>query len=695
MRVIDELRRRIAPTIAEEDADPLRWRERVLFALLAMSLVLGVITAVPSVWLAWRDGLYWTLVVDVVALTLVATLTLHPRLPFAWRAGGLIAACYGVGVFFLVTVGLVSQIYLMAVPILAALLLGLRAGTAALILVSVTLGVVGFYSAADLPMGKYEGSPHIKWWLISINFLFVDATLTFSVAVLLRRLERSLQREQAQLAERERLTRAVEESSEGIVICDDRGRVEYANRAGALLTGGAKVVRLGEINTTSEHRIADALQRGVAWRGTLHADVVQGASREIDVAITPLSGGEDGTRRVVAVLRDITHERAMEERLRQGEKLEALGTLAGGISHDFNNIIASILAVAELERSEAARDSDTAAMDHIIVACQRARDIVRKMMVFSRQDVRKRRPVRLAKVLEEALPLLRASIPTTIAFESSITATGYAEVDPAEIHQILMNLATNAAQAMPNGGTLSFALMDLLADVDTTHEWPTVVEGERYLMFEVADTGVGIPPEHLERIFDPFFTTKHPSEGTGLGLASVHGIVRSLGGEITVTSVVGSGTTFRILLPAIHHEEASAPSGAEPLSAAVGPASARRVLVVDDEPLIVQVHERILSRAGYHVTVAHEGLEAQRLLEDSTFRVDLLVTDLSMPGASGLDIIRTARVRHPGVKVILSSGFGSAAPSEALDAARPDAFLQKPYDLSMLLRTVERLLATG
>lgn len=695
MRVMDELRRRIAPTSAEEDADPLRWRERVLFALLAMSLVLGVLTAVPSMWLAWRDGLHGTLVVDTVVLALVAVLTLHRRLSFAWRAGGLIAACYAVGLYFLVTVGLVSQLYLMAVPILAALLLGLRAGIVALVLVSATLGVVGYFSAADLPMGRYEDSPLIKWWLISLNFLFVDATLTISVAVLLRRLERSLTREQATVAERERLTRAVEESSEGILICREDGAVEYANRAGTLLTHGAKVLQLQTVHSTSEHRVADALERGVAWRGTLRTNGVHGASRELDVAITPLSGGADGNRRIVAVLRDITHERAMEERLRQGEKLEALGTMAGGIAHDFNNIIAAILAVAELERSDAVRGADTAAMDHIIVACQRARDIVRKMMVFSRQDQRKRGPERLAKVLNEALPLLRASIPTTVKFEAEVTAIGFAEVDPAEIHQILMNLATNAAQAMPTGGTLSFALMDLVADADTKREWPSVIEGEPYLMLEVADTGHGISAEHIERIFDPFFTTKHPTQGTGLGLASVHGVVRSLAGEITVTSVVGSGTTFRILIPAVAHEDVSAPSGAEPLSIVASAPAARRVLVVDDEPLIVQVHERILSRAGYHVTVAHDGLQAQRLLEDSAFEVDLLVTDLSMPGASGLDIIRTARVRHPGVKVILSSGFGSAAPSEALDAARPDAFLQKPYDLAMLLRTVERLLTAG
>ncbi len=180
MSLIDNLRRRIAPTVEEEDSDPLAWRERVLFTILAVVLALGAFTAVPSMWLAWRDGQIGTVVVDVGALAVAVVLTFHPRIAFLWRAGGLIAVCYLVGVWFLLKIGLVSQLYLMAVPILSALLLGLRPAIFALALNTATLGTVGYLASADLPMGKLQSNPLVNWMLISLNFLFVDAVLTIS-----------------------------------------------------------------------------------------------------------------------------------------------------------------------------------------------------------------------------------------------------------------------------------------------------------------------------------------------------------------------------------------------------------------------------------------------------------------------------------------------------------------------------------
>ncbi len=689
MERLQQLRRRIAPTVAEEDADPLSWRERVLFVLLAMSLILGTVSGVPSMLIAYRDGLHLTVAVDLTALAACWVLTLHPRIPFAWRAGLFVGIAFGVGVYFLFVVGLVSQIYLMAVPILTALLLGLRPALWALLLVTSTLGFVGYFAAADLPMGRLEDAPRLKFALVALNFLFVDATLTISVAVLMRRLERSLARERRSVASHDRLATAVAQAVEGIVLCDAGGRVDYANAAATRLLNGAEHLRFDEAVPNGDGALDEALRRGLPWRGSLSIPQGEEPPRECELTVSPLAAGGEGRQEFVAILRDVTHERRLEERLRRGEKLEALGTLSGGIAHDFNNIIGSILAVAEVERLTAS-GAQAEALERIAMACRRARDIVRQMMAFSRQEVRSRRPQRLSAVVAETLPLLRASIPATIAFETALSAQQKVDVDAAEVHQILLNLGTNAAQAMAgrDSGTLVVTVRDILAGEDTRRLWPSAHPGEAYVELSVRDTGVGIPRRHLERIFDPFFTTKQPSEGTGLGLASVHGIVRSLGGEIQVESVEGEGTAFRILLPASDEESASAPRPVHGDAMTRERRKGLRALVVDDEPVLRHTLTLVLQRAGFDVRAAEDAGTALDILRGDGPPVELLLTDLSLPGGSGLAIIRAARERSAATRCVLISGYSHEA-GEADASVTPDAFLQKPFEIAALLATVD------
>ncbi|HRN52396.1 MAG TPA: ATP-binding protein [Gemmatimonadaceae bacterium] len=692
MDLLQQLRRRIAPTIEEEDADPLSWRERVLFALLAMSSILGTVSGVPSMLLAYRDGMHVTIVVDLIALAACWVLTLHPRIPFRWRAGLFLGIAFAVGVYFLLAVGLVSQIYLMAVPILAALLLGLRPAIWALLLVSAALGFVGYFFAADLPMGRLSDAPRLKFALIALNFLFVDAVLTISVAVLMRRLERSLARERRSTRSRDRLAAAVAQAVEGIVLCDRDGRVAYANAAARNLLGGADRLRVDAAEPNGHGSLLEAMQRAAPWRGTFRIPDAEGAPHECELTVSPLLSDAGEAQEFVAISRDVTHERRLEERLRRSEKLEALGTLSGGIAHDFNNIIGSILAVAEVERLSASGAQDEA-LERIAMACRRARDIVRQMMAFSRQEVRSRRPQRLSAVVSETVPLLRASIPATIAFETTLDSQQKVDVDAAEVHQILLNLGTNAAQAMAahESGTLYITVRDIVAGDATRRIWPSAHPGEAYVELRVRDTGSGIPRRHIDRIFDPFFTTKQPNEGTGLGLASVHGIVRSLGGEIQVESTEGKGTEFRILLPATAHEATSAPV---PLRG--GPVARERwkgakALVVDDEPVLRHTLTLVLQRAGFDVRAAEDAGTALDILRGDGPPVELLLTDLSLPGGSGLAIIRAARERSAQTRCVLISGYSHEA-SEADASVQPDAFLQKPFEIAVLLETVAQVL---
>jgi PAS domain S-box-containing protein len=700
VKLLSELRRRVLPTLEEEESDPLDWRERVLFTILAVVLLLGVMTAVPSIALLLRDGMYGTIAIDLAALTAAAILTFHRGIPFTWRAGALITICYALGVWFLFTVGFVSQLYLMAVPVLAALLLGLRPALWALGIVAMSLGLGGFLLDANLAVGRLDGNPLSKWALVTLNFLFVDAVLTVSVAVLLQRLERSLTAEQESAVSFARLARAVEQSHEVILISDASGEIVYANRVAQEFTGAQgdassprqlTALRAADGEPDS---LASALRDAQEWRGTVLQRTPDGKERLLESVVAPLRGEDGQVLNFVAVLRDVTHERDMEARLRQGQKLEAIGTLTGGIAHDFNNIVASILGVAELTKTEPTQEGVTAGLDQIIVACDRARDIVRQMMAFSRHSALEREPLVLAMVVEEALPLLRASIPSTIAFRTTLEARGHALVQRSDVHQILMNLASNGAHAMnaQGTGTLEFRLTSIRADASLVTDVPRLREGERYLKLEVADTGHGIPEEHLDRLFDPFFTTKSQSEGTGLGLASVHGIVRALEGGIGVRSEVGRGTTFSVYIPELatvtaEHliEAASAPTPSLP-------ASSGRLLLVDDEPLLLEVQAIVLRRAGYEVTATRDSAEARTLLTEDPFRFDLIITDLSMPRVSGLDLIRVAHAIRPDARVILASGFSDAARQEELAAAGVSAFLQKPYTQAELLRLVQRVM---
>jgi two-component system, cell cycle sensor histidine kinase and response regulator CckA len=366
----------------------------------------------------------------------------------------------------------------------------------------------------------------------------------------------------------------------------------------------------------------------------------------------------------------------MESRLRQGEKLEAIGTLAGGIAHDFNNILGSILAVAEQARPDAAGTALSASLDHIVAACGRAKDIVRQMLAFSHQTTPERRTMALRGLIEETMPLLRAALPATIDIRCDAAAPGSVTVNPAEVHQVLMNLSLNAYHAMADrpSGRLTIVLNRVVADEPLCASHPRLSYGTAYLCLAVSDTGRGIPPEHLERIFDPFFTTKAPGEGTGLGLASVHGIVTSLSGEISVYTEVGHGTTFRIYLPEVQSLEAV------PLRPEPDPAPGHGcVLLVDDEPLLLDVTTLFLAKLGYEVVPARDGESGWQLFEADPGAFDILMTDLTMPGLSGADLIRRVRARRPELPVVLSSGFGDSLRAGELASLSLGAYLQKPY----------------
>jgi two-component system NtrC family sensor kinase len=378
-----------------------------------------------------------------------------------------------------------------------------------------------------------------------------------------------------------------------------------------------------------------------------------------------------------------------QAQLVQSEKLRAIGTLAGGIAHDFNNILGAILGFGELALEDVPADSRTARnMRQVVKAGERAKDLVRQILAFSRQSDPQRVNVRLSAIVDETLKLLRATIPATIQIKTRIDATTDTVVaDPTQLHQVLMNLGTNASHAMrAKGGTLTVTLDDFSVPAAGQPATPHLKPGP-YLRLTVADTGHGMEHAVLERIFEPFFTTKPVGEGTGLGLSVVHGIIENHGGEITVSSARGVGTTFRILLPRAEANAAAAVANDEPIHG-----SRERILLVDDEEPLVNMMQQKLTRLGYEVIAHHDSVEALKAFQAAPQRFDLIITDQTMPHLTGADLAReVVRVRAT-TPIILCSGSGHAlVKADNLRPAIRECVL-KPVNFAELSRSIRRVL---
>jgi len=382
-------------------------------------------------------------------------------------------------------------------------------------------------------------------------------------------------------------------------------------------------------------------------------------------------------------------KKKLKARLSQAQKMEAIGTLAGGIAHDFNNILAAIIGYAELAILEVP-DGSKVKQDlmEIFKAGNRAKDLVQQILTFSRQSDMEKKPVRVSRIVKEALKFLRASLPTTIEIRENIEKDiGTIEADPTQIHQILMNLCTNAHHAMrEEGGILEVTLTNVDMDAYTIRQYPDISSGP-YVRLSVSDTGHGITPDVKERIFDPYFTTKGVGEGTGLGLAVVHGIVKDHAGAITVYSETGKGTTFHIFLPVIEKAE-------EPKKETMGPLPTghERILFIDDDPGLVEIGREILGKLGYDVVVKTSSIEALELFREQPDKFDLVITDMTMPNMTGDRLAAELMKIRPDIPTILCSGFSEKMSNEKADALGIKNFLMKPIVMKDLAKTIRKVL---
>ena len=365
--------------------------------------------------------------------------------------------------------------------------------------------------------------------------------------------------------------------------------------------------------------------------------------------------------------------------------MEAIGTLAGGIAHDFNNILSAVIGYTEIALQDAAADGAVSeSLRNVLLAGERARELVKQILAFSRQGISERKPIRPRSMLREALKLLRATLPTTIAIVEEAHSEATVMADPTQLHQVIMNLCTNAAQAMrEQGGTLTVGLVETELDDAFVRTHPSLTPGT-YLKLSVSDTGCGIAADLRERIFYPFFTTKPQGEGTGLGLAVVDGVVREHGGVITVASQLGQGTRFDVYLPVVDARDESMRQVEHALER-----GDERILVVDDEPFQVDLVARLLSSLGYAVTTAAASREALERFRNAPADFDLVITDMTMPELTGDRLAREILAIRPNMPLILCTGY-----SEAIDETKAKRlgireFVMKPVvfkDLACIVR---------
>ncbi len=399
---------------------------------------------------------------------------------------------------------------------------------------------------------------------------------------------------------------------------------------------------------------------------------------------------------VVEHVRDITEQKKLEaERMsyeahiQQIQKMEALGTLAGGIAHDFNNILVAVIGYAELTLNAMDKNSPHHQnLQKILQAGMRARDLVNQILTFGRQEKRELKPLQPGLQIKDALDMLRSTLPATIEIRQNFAAdVDHVMVDPTQIHQIIINLCTNAAQAMEeDGGQLSVALsqVELAGHVVSTH--PGVQPGS-FIRLSVQDTGKGIAPEIIDKIFHPYFTTKDKGKGTGLGLAMVHGIVKSYGGFIDVKSKAGQGTTFHVFIPTI----AQPPLNEDYLGADL-PTGNERILLVDDEPLVIEVIQEILSLQGYRVTAAGGSLEALAMVQQAPHDFDLVVTDMTMPKMTGERLSLGIKNIRPDIPVILCTGYSDKLSGKSAVDFGIQEIVMKPINQADLVKTVRSVL---
>lgn len=481
----------------------------------------------------------------------------------------------------------------------------------------------------------------------------------------------------------------MEAMNDAVYICSPDYKIEYMNPAMIKKTGRDAIGELCfkaifDLDEKCPWCRYDEIQQGKS----LAFDIVSPQGNQFYHASSAAIVHSDGAISILTVLRDTSEIRNLEAQLMQAQKMESIGTLAGGVAHDFNNILSAILGYTEIALLDIPSDSALEKnLNKVLQAGERARDLVKQILTFSRKSEEEKKPVQVHLIVNEVLKFLRSSLPSTIQIHQQIEiGNDTVLADSTQIHQILMNLCTNASHAMmEKGGILQVSLENMELDSDFTAQYPDMKPGS-YLKLTVSDTGHGMSPDVLNRIFEPYFTTKERGAGTGLGMAVVHGIVKSHSGIIKADSEPGKGSTFHIYLPIIDEEEKSEKETDKPL-----PTGNERILFIDDEDALMDLGKQLLENLGYEVVARTSSVEALELFRTKPDQFDLVITDMTMPNMTGDRLAKELMKINTDIPIILFTGYSNGMSEHKAKEMGIRAFVMKPVtmrDLSIIVRKV-------
>jgi len=564
-----------------------------------------------------------------------------------------------------------------------------------------------YYKRLSYWMGgaEYEKEIIPRWLLITVGAIAaVLALLTYINATL----NRTVKKRTRELHAREKQYRDLVESANSIILrMDKHGRVLFINRFGLDLFGYSREELYGRnvIGTILCPKEAEAHQFKSMDKETFKLpDAYEFMENEntckdgrvvyIQWSNRAIQDEEGHFHEILSIGTDISQRRQLEASLSQAQKMEAIGTLAGGIAHDFNNILTVIfgyteLATLNIDNTEKIRE----ALEQVTRSGKRAKELVSQILTFSRRSESEKQPLQPSLIIKETVKLLRPSLPATITLESSLDSQSKIKADPTQIHQIIMNLCTNAYHAMEaTGGTLRISLTDTFINTHETGTADAPLPPGDYTLLTISDTGSGIDPVTMQKIFDPYFSTKAKDKGTGLGLSVVHGIVKEHQGHISAQSIPGIETTFKVLFPIL---KTDAEPVAEKPTGTVLPGGKETVLIVDDEKEITITLSQILSKHGYKVQAFTDSMEAMRFFKEKPGAIDLVITDMTMPGITGSQLAREMLSIRPELPVILCTGYSDLISIESAREAGILAYLQKPVMMSTLLQTIRQQLDSG
>lgn len=533
-----------------------------------------------------------------------------------------------------------------------------------------------------------------RTWIETIKTPIYDAagTITGTVGI-----ARDISERKAAQEKIEEQAALLDVASDGILVTDLAGRILYWNRGAEALWGWSAQEALGRspwdflnAEVSPQYREAkEAVLREGKWSGELPEITKEGKNIIVGSHWTLVKDGEGRAKSILSVNRDLTEQKAVEAQLFRSQRLDSLGMLAGGIAHDLNNILAPILMNVELLQRKLTDAQAQKMLASVSATAQRGADIVKQILTFSRGAEGELSLLSPKYLLKEIVQIAKETFPKSIQIETKIardlwTFSGNAT----QLHQVLLNLCVNARDAMPHGGTLTISAENAHLDESYARMHPEAKPGP-YLLFSVSDTGTGIPASFLDHIFDPFFTTKDRGHGTGLGLSTVHSIVKGHGGFLTVYSEVGMGSRFQVYLPASPAGMVQ-PQPTEAMPSASG--KGELILIVEDEAPLRDIAQATLEDHGYRVLVASDGSEAVALFAQQPGEIQVVITDLAMPIMDGHATIRALQKIRPEVKILAVSGMAWDKATAGADRAAVKAFLQKPFTAERLLQTLAEVL---